>query len=155
MEKTVLASQDVAHDGFVVFYEDRLIAVKITDGFVKDTNRSLKKKFKAENPGFLANLMYTDDMEYWEAFPNSFLNMEPAEIQERFPDITLIKYVDIDKFKLSGSYSTYDEGVQINCPGTLLIKGNGEKITIDHNYKDNDPIYKKVAALKAQWIETL
>lgn len=110
MEKTVLASQDVADDGFVVFYEDRLIAVKITDDFVEDTNRSLKEKFKEENPSVLASLMYTDDMEYWEAFPNSFLNMELAEMQERFSDITLIKYVDIEKFKLSGSYSTYDEG---------------------------------------------
>ncbi len=151
MEKIVFKSADVAKGGFIVFCDDRLVAVKLTKDFVKETNKILKQNYKEKNKSTLAMLMYTEDSEYWVAFPDNFLNMEPWEIVEKYPDATLLEYSEIRKFKLSSSTgSIFDEGVQTIYPGELLIKGNGKKIAMDHKYDSDDPVYQRVVDLKKQ-----
>jgi len=146
---TVFKSNNYTKGGFVVFYEEKLLAVRLTKEFSQKKHEFMRHK----SGDFVDWIINTYDMYSWETIPEDFLTMESLEIQERFSKVLMISYADIDKFKLSSSYKAFDEGVQMFRSGTMIIKGDGEKIEMDHDYKDGDPIYKQAVIVRKHWIE--
>lgn len=123
--------------GYMVFFEESVIAITLEKSFIKETNKAQKKKYKEEGVGFFKRM--GKETEYWKNFGERFLYMSIEEITSEFKKVVEINYEDVKKCTLT----PYGED-EDHPDGDIIIKSKGAKISFWHSYRKDDPKYQQV-----------
>lgn len=131
---------------FIVFFEKKLLGIKLEKSFVKTTNKELKTVLKSEGSAFFERIRKVD--EYWERFGERFLYMRPEEIIEEFNKTVEIDYVNIKKYFIRPfiKEGIITEGSPIDKLGDIEVKSKerGKKISFEHSYAVDEEKYAKM-----------
>ena len=148
-----LKVQKMAKVGYLVFFEKSIIIITIEKDFVKNSNKDLKKKFKADKVSIFKRAEM--QLKYWEDFGEKYLNKTIEKIIVENKNALEIKYDKINKFKLTpfkeSVYSSANEQTQ-DYLGEISIKTNTDKIWFNHRYKKDDDKFMTTQEIKKKTV---